>query len=367
MKKRIALFLCTVAMWGLTACNNSTQSVSEASKTETATSAAQEAVTTESKKATETEQYETPEITIVLAENDNETTVSSRAIAMFCQLVDERSHGRIKIEPYYGGQLGNEAENIENLRTGIVGITRINVANMENRGIDVPEYTLFGLPYLIRDEEHAKKFLDSDDSHQLAERISTATNGQIVSLDSYIVASPRHFFSKNPITSMADMSGMKVRSETTELKIDTMEAFGLSATPLPLNDMYSSLQTGMIDGGEHNLANIKSYAFYEQCPYVLLTGHSYNVNVFLVSGAVWTTLSQEDKDLIQTALQEASAWGTEQFVIETDSLQKELEAKGVTFTEPIDMENWQNAAQPLYDKYGSGYESFIETVLSYAE
>lgn len=313
------------------------------------------------------ERYSSPEITIVMADINNENSENGKATNMFAELVDERSAGRIKIEPYFSGQLGSEAENIENLRSGMVGITKINVANLQNRGIDIPEYSLLGLPYLIRNQEHAQKYLESDVAKDISARIAEVTNGEIISLNSYIIASPRHFFAKTPATCMADMAGMKVRSETTELKIDTMTAFGMSATPMGLNDVYSALQTGMIDGGEHNLANIKSYAFYEQSPNILMTAHTYNINICLVSGVIWSSLSEADQELIQTAMEESCNWCVKEFKIEDENLRKELEGQGVTFTEPADIEKWHQAAEVLYEKYGTGYENFIEEVLSYAE
>lgn len=353
MKKLFALALCLIVLLGSAACGQATSPAASDAQSVPAGSAPPQAASNADL------------ITIVLSDINNEDSSLGQASAMFAQLVGDRSNGRINVQTYFSGQLGDEAENVKNLASGVVGITRVSVANLPTRGIDVPEYKLFGLPYLIRSQTHAASFFSSEDAQRLAAKVEEVTNGEIVSLDAYIVASPRHFFAKTPIASMSDMSGMKVRSETSEVKTDTMEAFGMSPTPLALNDMYSALQTGMIVGGEHNLANIKSYAFYEQCPYVLLTGHNYNVNVYLISGAVWSKLSAEDQQLIQTAIREACDWCTEYSMEEDAALRTELEGEGVTFTEPQDLDVWQGAAQSLYDKYAAGYEEFVETVLSY--
>lgn len=353
MKKFFTVVLCLMTLLGAASCGQS--SVQESSI----------AQSTSTNNTQQTGSASAPEINIVLSDINNEDSSLGQASSMFAQLVNERSNGRIHVETYFNGQLGDESENVENLVSGVVGITRVSVANLPTRGIDVPEYELFGLPYLIRNEAHASNFFASEDAQKLAARVSEVTNGEIVSLDAYIVASPRHFFAKTPVASMSDMSGMKVRSETSEVKTAIIEAFGMSPTPLALNDMYSALQTGMIVGGEHNLANIKSYAFYEQCPYVLLTGHNYNVNVYLISGTVWSALSPEDQELIQSAMKEACDWCTEYSMEEDSALRAELEAEGVTFTEPEDLDVWQEAAQPLYDKYAADYEDFVQTVLSY--
>lgn len=308
-----------------------------------------------------------PEITIVLSDINNADSVLGKASQNIADLVKEKSNGRIVIDTFLGGTLGSEEENIENLRIGTVGMTRINVANLQTRGIEVPEYTLFGLPYLLRGKEHAEKYFYSDKGAELSAKIGEVTDGEIYGMTGYIISTPRHFFAKTPVTCMADMAGMKVRSETTPMKIDMMEAFGMSATPMGLNDMYSALQTGMIDGGEHNMTSIKSYAFYEQCPYVLLTHNNYNANVYLISGYVYDKLADEDKVMINECVREACEKATADYPLDDIVIREELEAKGVTFTEPTDIEVWQEAAQTLYKKYGEGYEDFIAEVLSYAD
>lgn len=309
--------------------------------------------------------YEQPEITLVISDINPEDSPLGMTNFKFAEMLKEATNGRIQADIYCGGQLGTEADNVNNLRLGVVAMTRVNTGNLAARGIDIPEYTILALPYLIRSAEHGMAFLKSEDGAALAGRVEEVTNGEIVSMEAYIASTPRHFFAKKPVTTMADMAGTKVRSETTDLKIDMMSAFGMSATPMPLNDMYSALQTGMIDGGEHNLSSIKSYAFYELCPHVLLTAHSYNTNVYLMSGKVWNSLSAEDQAIVKECMQKACDWCTEYYPTEDDAIMEELAPKGVTFTEPTDIDVWAEAASKLYPKYAAGYEDFIEVVQSY--
>lgn len=306
-------------------------------------------------------------IHITLSDINNADSILGKGSLYIADLVKERTNGRIVIDTFLGGQLGTEEENVQNLRTGAVGITRINVANLQTRGIKVPEYTLFGLPYLLRSKEHAESYFYSEKGEALIGRIAEATDGEIYGLTGYIISTPRHFFAKKEVHSMADMAHMKVRCETTPMKIDMMTAFGMSGTPLGLNDMYSALQTGMIEGAEHNLTSIKSYAFYEQCPYILLTHNNYNANIYLISGKVVDSLSKEDLKIINECVRIACEKETADYPNDDVVIRAELEAKGVKFIEPNDIEVWQQAAQVLYQKYGAGYEDFIKDVLSYAK
>ncbi|MDD4011442.1 MAG: TRAP transporter substrate-binding protein DctP [Sphaerochaetaceae bacterium] len=306
-------------------------------------------------------------IHITLSDINNADSILGKGSLYIAELVKERTNGRIIIDTFLSGQLGNEEENVQNLRSGAVGITRINVANLQTRGINVPEYTLFGLPYLLRSKEHAESYFYSEKGEALIGRIAEATDGEIYGLTGYIISTPRHFFAKEEVHSMADMANMKVRCETTPMKIDMMTAFGMSGTPLSLNDMYSALQTGMIEGGEHNLTSIKSYAFYEQCPYILLTHNNYNANIYLISGKLVDTLSKEDLQIINDCVKIACEKETEDYPNDDIVIRAELEAKGVKFIEPSDIEVWEQAAQVLYKKYGAGYEAFIAEVLSFAK
>ena len=212
-----------------------------------------------------TEEKKIKPVTLILSDINTEATIWGKTDKMFADLVKERTEGRVNVEVFCGAQLGNEEENMNNLRTGVVSITVLNVANLQTRGVNVPEFTLFGLPYLIRSSEHGTKFWLSEDGKALSDKISKATNGSIVSMHAYVSSTPKHFFSKEYRANLADFAGLKMRSATSQISIDLIKAFGMTPSPMGLNDVYSALQTGMIDGTEHNLSNIYNYAFYEVC------------------------------------------------------------------------------------------------------
>lgn len=358
MKKLVAVFLLIALMLSCVACGAS-EPAAPAAPAETEKAPAAE-VQTEPAEVV----YEKPEITLVLSDINNETTIWGKTAQLFADLVAERSKGKIEIKLFCGGQLGSEEDNVNNLRNGTVDITVLNVANLETRGVNVPEFTLFGLPYLVRSPEHGTRFFNSEDGIALADRIAEATNGEIVSMYSYVSSTPKHFFSKEYRENLADYAGLKMRSATSEISIDMIEAFGMTASPMGLNDVYSALQTGMIDGTEHNLSNIYNYAFYEICPYIILTHQTYNQNAYIMSGSAAEKLG-EDKQLVIECMQEACAWCNATYTAEDEEMAKKLTDLGVTFIEPANIQEWYDAAQPLYDKYAEGYDEFIATVLSY--
>ena len=304
-------------------------------------------------------------VNLVLSDINGENTIWGKTNKMFADLVKERSGGRINVALFLGGQLGSEEDNVNALRTGVVSITVLNCANFQTRGINVPEYTLFGLPYLIRSSAHGTKFWQGKDGMALSAKVAEATNGEIVSMNAYVSSTPKHFFSKAKREHLADFAGLKMRSATSQISIDMIEAFGMVASPMGLNDVYSALQTGMIDGTEHNLSNIWNYAFYEICPYIILTHQTFNQNGYIMSGIAYNSLSEADRKLVFECMQEACAWCNSEYTNEDVQMRARLEEKGVTIYEPADIQEWYDAAQVLYDKYAKGYDKFIETVISY--
>ncbi len=358
-----AVLLCVVLLGACAA----PQTAVEATVTSAPEAAKEEAPKDTEAPVEEEKVYEKPEITLILSDINTETTIWGKTDAMFADLVKERTKGKINVEVFCGAQLGNEEENVNNLRSGVVSITVLNVANLPTRGVDVPEFSLFGLPYLVRSSEHGTAFFNSEDGTALSNRIAEATNGEIVSMHAYVSSTPKHFFSKEYRENLSDYAGLKMRSATSQISIDMIEAFGMIASPMSLNDVYSALQTGMIDGTEHNLSNIYNYAFYEICPYIILTHQTYNQNAYIMSGKAYNSMSAEDAATVIACMQEACAWCNSQYSQEDAEMRKALEALNVTFIEPANIQEWYDAAKPLYEKYGAGYEDFIETVLSYAD
>ncbi len=308
--------------------------------------------------------YATPELVLRFPEINAEAGDVGKMLFKFADLVNERSNGRIKVEIYCGGQLGNEGEMIEQLRLGVVDFMRINPANLSTRGIDVPEYSAMGLPYLIQSVEGGLAYLYSDSGKAIADKIAVASGGEILSMYSYIVTTPRHMYTKTLITNLDEMKSQKIRSETSEIKVDMINCWA-SATPLAFNEIYTALQTGVIDGAENPFHGYRDNAWYEVAPYCLLTGHAIGASVFMVSAVTWDKFTDEEKPMVIAAMQEACDYfqGLQDEGIA--AVEADLVAKGVTFTEPTDKQAWIDACAPLYAKYAAGLDAFIADIQSY--
>ncbi len=354
MKKALALLLCAAMMLSLVACG-----AKEEAPAATEASAAEAAPA-----ETEAKFYDKPELTLTFPEINAEAGLPCQMIFRFAENVYQGSNGRIQINVFGGGQLGTEAETMEMLRIGTADFIRLNPANMANRGIDIPEYTAMGLPYLIQSVEGGLDFLYSDAGKALGDQILEASGGEVRSLYNYICTPARNMFTKNPVSSLAEFEKLKIRSETSDIKIDMINCWA-SATPLAMSEIYTSLSTGVLDGCENTLSGLYDNAWYEEVKYVYETEHVVGASIFMIAEKTWQKLTPEEQTMMIEALKEACDWFQVETEKQTDDYRAKLEAAGVTFTACEDRQAWQDACAPLYAKYAEGLDDFIADIQSY--
>jgi len=320
---------------------------------------------TKKEEAKEEAKGRTEKLVLQFPEINAETDLACQFLVKFADEVREKTNDMIDIQVFGGGQLGNEGECIEGLRLGTYAFFRINPANLKNRGIEIPEYTALGLPFLLQSVQGGLNFLYSDYGTKLNDQIIEKSNGEIRGLANYICTPARNMFTKTKCTSLADFKTLKVRSETSDIKIDMINCWA-SATPLAMSEIYQSLSTGVLDGCENTLSGMKNNKWYEQVKYVYETEHVVGSSVILVSEKIWKELSAEEQEIVKTALKNACDW----FQTETDKQisenKKFLTEQGVEFTACTDKQAWLDSCKDLYAKYATGVASdFISTIQSY--
>lgn len=307
----------------------------------------------------------TQKLVLTFPEINAETDNACLFLKEFANKVSERTNGMIEINVFGGGQLGNEAECIEGLRLGTYAFFRINPANLKTRGVDIPEYTALGLPFLLQSVQGGLDFLYSDYGHKLGDQIYEKSNHEIRSLYNYICTPARNMFTKTPCSSLADFAKLKVRSETSQIKIDMINCWA-SATPLAMSEIYTSLSTGVLDGCENTFAGLKNNSWYEQVKYVYQTEHVVGSSVILVSEAVWKQLSAEEQQIISECMKEACDWFQQKTDEDQAGIIAFLEEKGVVITPCTDKQAWLDSCNGLYAKYAADVApDFISTIQSY--
>lgn len=359
MKKIIALLLALVMALSLVACGGSQAPATEAPATEAPKADAPAPETEATVKV-----YDKPELSLTFPEINADAGTVCDMLRRFADNVKAGSNGRIEINVFGGGQLGTEAETMEMLRLGTADFIRLNPANMSTRGIDIPEYTAMGLPFLVQSIDGGLEFLYGDSGKALADQIIEKSNGEVRALYNYILTPARNMYTNVEATCLEDFAKLKIRSETSEIKIDMINSWA-SATPLAMSEIYTSLSTGVLDGCENTITGYKDNAWYEEAPYVYLTEHVIGVSVFMISEKTWQKLTADEQVMMVEALKEACDWFQAQQEEELAVYIEDLKALGVTFTECTDKQAWMDACAPLYAKYAAGLEGFIADIQSY--
>ncbi|MFJ5769893.1 TRAP transporter substrate-binding protein [Psychrobacillus sp. NPDC093180] len=300
---------------------------------------------------------EGPKITLRLADNqpaDYPTVIGDQK---FAELVSEKSDGRITIEVFPSGQLGDEKSVLEQVQLGAIDFARINASPLAEFNDD---FTVFSVPYLFSSDEHLWNFLNGEKGTDLLDGLQAAKMQGLAYYDS----GSRSFYSTKPLTSMEDLKGQKIRVQQSEINIKLMEALGASATPMPYGEVFSGLQTGIIDGAENNLPSFDSSNHYQEAKYLIMDHHTRVPEVLLMSKTAWEKLSDEDKELIKQAALESVDTQRQAWADYEEKSLKTLNDAGVTITEVEDITPWQEAVKPIVDGFSKEYPELVEAINS---
>ena len=279
--------------------------------------------------------------------------------AFFAEKVDELTNGEVKIEIYPSGQLGDDNEVYQALQMGAVDLYRGNSASLTDFGS--MEVTALALPYIFRDRDHFWAVAKGEVGRGILENISE-TGSRMKGLF-YMDEGARNFFTTDaPVTMMEDLKNLKIRVQNSALMLDTISALGANPTPIDYAELYTSLQTGVVDGAENPPASYYSNKFYEVAPYYVLDGLTYAPSVVLMSEITWGKLSKEHQDALVEAGKLTEDFNKDAIQAADEKAYEDLKAAGVEITELEDAEKWAEAMKPVYEKHGANFLELIEEV-----
>jgi tripartite ATP-independent transporter DctP family solute receptor len=266
------------------------------------------------------------------------------AVKYFGQLVEERTQGRYKVEVYFGSQLGQEADTIEQVRSGVIDLNRTSLAPWNSL---VPLTNIPSLPYLFRSPEHARNVMMGP----IGDEIAAGFEQYGVVVLAYYDGGARSFYnSKKPINSLADLAGQKYRVIQSDVFVDMVAALGASATPMPYGEVYSAIETGVIDGAENNFPSYESAKHFEVAKNYSLDEHTIVPEVFVISKASWDKISADDQAIFKAAAKESMTKQYELWDARVAQSRKIVEDAGAQITTP-DKQPFIDAMKPVYDKY----------------
>lgn len=264
----------------------------------------------------------------------------------FTRIVAERTNNRIRMRTFHSAQLGQQDEAIQQMRLGTIDFANFNLSPFNNLA---PTTNVVTLPFLFRDVGHMQRAIDGPAGEAIARDLE---NIGIIALAWYD-AGARSLYTTRPVRTPADLRGMKIRVQTSDLWIDLMRALGANPTPLPFGEVFTSLQSGVIDGAENNWPSYESTRHFEVARFYSTTEHSNVPEVLAVSRQRWQRLNEADRAILRDAARESAAIQRRSWAERETVSRQRVTAAGVTVIEITDRAPWAALMEPVYAKYAA--------------
>ncbi len=281
------------------------------------------------------------------------------AVVQMGKKLEAATNGRLSIQMFPAMQLGGEKEMIEQAQLGAVQIARISVGPM---GPLVPEFNVFNLPFVFRDNDHMEKVIDGPIGQEVLDKLSNHATAGLIGL-AYMNAGTRNVYnSKKPITKVEDLKGLKIRMMGNPLFVDTMNALGGNGVAMGFDQLINGMQTGVVDGAENNEPTYESGQHYRYAKYYSRTGHLMIPEILVFSKKSFESLSKDDQALViklgkESQAEQRKLW----YEKEKESIEK-MKAAGVEVNDIADKAAFQVAVKPVWDKYGGQHKALIEKI-----
>ena len=276
-----------------------------------------------------------------------------KAMEFMVKRVNELSEGKLIIDIYPSEQLGSEQQCIELVQIGSLAITKVSAASMQSFADD---YKVFGLPYIFRSKEHFFNVIDGE----IGDDLLLSTENKWIRGLCYYDAGSRSFYTKDkPITKPSDLSGLKIRVMPSATAVEMIRALGGSATPISYGELYTALQSGVVDGAENNPPSFYTSHHYEVCKFYSLDEHTIIPDVVVISKKVWDKLNNQQREWIQQASDESAILERELWAASELKSLEEVQRAGVKINYP-EKEPFIEKVQPLLESYSNN-----EVIYSY--
>jgi tripartite ATP-independent transporter DctP family solute receptor len=277
------------------------------------------------------------------------TTAYGYAADVFGAKLQEVSKGAMIIDQFPGAQLGQEPQVLQKLRTGDVDFAITSTANAATVS---PQAGVFSIHFIFKSEDHLKKAIsDPKVVTSFRKMIKDTVQGSRVL--TVITLGLRDFYSKKEIHNLADLKGLKVRVQATPTEDTLFTAYGAQVVHMPFGEVYTSLQTGVVEVAENGVNVYLSNKHYEVAPIMSMSEHEANNNCIWVSDKAWNSFSDEEKKWAQTAADEVNRLEPGKAIdLEHESMAK-LEKIGVKFVKDVDKSGFLKIAEPIQDKTAS--------------
>jgi tripartite ATP-independent transporter DctP family solute receptor len=292
------------------------------------------------------------------ADIQEENFPTVQALRYLDRLVTERTGGRHRIRVFHSRQLGEESQTIEQTRVGAIDLNRINVGAI---GDVAPVLNVLALPFLFRSIDHLHKVIDGPIGDEI---LNAMEPYGFIGMGFYDSGARSIYTARQPVRSLADLKGLRVRVQQSELMENMIKLLGATPVGLPYGQVLTALSTNLVDGAENNWPSFVATGHYKAARYYTLTEHSVAPEVLVMSQRAWQELSPEDRIIFRTATRESSMYMRLQWQRREEQSRRQAEEAGVTIFSTVDRKPFEDATKPLRDglRADPKFRSLIERI-----
>jgi tripartite ATP-independent transporter DctP family solute receptor len=282
-----------------------------------------------------------------------------QAVESLGKKLDQTTNGRLTVQMYASMQLGGEKEVIEQAQVGALQFARVSVGTL---GPVVDDLNVLNLPFVFRDVAHMRKVVDGAIGQQLLDKVTANPNAKLVGL-CWMDAGARSFYTiKKPIKSIADLKGLKVRVIGNPIFVDMANALGANGVAMGYDQVFSALQTGVIDGAENNPPSFVFDNHYQVAKFYSDSQHLIVPEMLVYSKAGWDQLSPDDQGLIKKFSREAQLEARELWDKKEADAFDRMKSGGIELDHIADKTPFRDAVKPVWDKYGAKFTDLIKQI-----
>ncbi|MGF6779832.1 TRAP transporter substrate-binding protein [Paraburkholderia sp. GAS334] len=281
-----------------------------------------------------------------VADVHSDTYPTNMAVKFMGEQIAKATDGKDSVKVFGNSSLGSENDTIDQVRIGALDMTRANGAAFNEI---VPESMIPSLPFLFRDVDHFRKVMYGPEGQKILDAFKA--KGMIAL--TFYESGARSIYTKKAIHSPADMKGLKVRVQPSDLMVDEIRAMGGTPTPMPFAEVYTGLKTGLVDAAENNLPSYDETKHFEVAPVYSETQHAMTPEVLVFSKKVWDTLTPQEQDIIKKAAADSVPYYQKLWTARENDAAKTVTKGGATIvaSTQIDRAAFVKAMQPVWTKY----------------
>ena len=256
-----------------------------------------------------------------------------------------------------GGVLGDEKQMIEQAQIGAIDMIRVSMAPV---AAILPDIEVFTLPYVFRDEDHMHKIIDGDIGKSIGDKLTNNPKSRLVFLG-WMDSGTRNLITKNPVEKPEDLHGMKIRVQGSPVALDTLKDMGANSVAMGVSEVFSGMQTGVIDGAENNPPTFVAHNYMPVAKNYTLSGHFITPEMLLYSKVKWDKLTADEQQKILTLAREAQFEQRKLWDAYNQEALAKMKAGGVQFHE-IDKAYFVKATEPVRAQYGEKHQALMKAI-----